>query len=53
MEVAGCRTHRTRNTSSTSPRARRLAYALCGDADQADDLVQETATRLHLRWTCR
>ncbi|MFG2058346.1 SigE family RNA polymerase sigma factor [Micromonospora sp. NPDC048930] len=32
------------------PALRRLAYALCGDADQADDLVQETATRLYLRW---
>ncbi|MCP3784466.1 hypothetical protein NLX85_13910 [Micromonospora sp. A3M-1-15] len=32
------------------PALRRLAYGLCGDRDQADDLVQETATRLYLRW---
>ncbi|MFG3418532.1 SigE family RNA polymerase sigma factor [Micromonospora sp. NPDC049460] len=33
------------------PALRRLAYALSGDADQADDLVQETATRLYSRWS--
>ncbi|MFF0655126.1 MULTISPECIES: SigE family RNA polymerase sigma factor [Micromonospora] len=33
------------------PALRRLAYGLCGDRDLADDLVQETATRLYLRWS--
>lgn len=33
------------------PRLRRLAYALCGDEDQADDLVQETVTKLYLHWS--
>ena len=29
---------------------RRTAYLLCGDAHQADDLVQETITKLYARW---
>lgn len=29
---------------------RRMAYLLCGDGDQADDLVQETATKVYARW---
>ncbi|MGN9813562.1 SigE family RNA polymerase sigma factor [Micromonospora sp. BQ11] len=33
------------------PALHRLAYALCGDVDQADDLVQEAATRLYQRWS--
>ncbi|MDG4828702.1 SigE family RNA polymerase sigma factor [Solwaraspora sp. WMMD1047] len=33
------------------PRLRRLAYSLCGDADQADDLVQEAITKLYLHWS--
>lgn len=33
------------------PALRRLAYSLCGDAHQADDLVQETLTKLYLRWS--
>ncbi|SBT46890.1 SigE family RNA polymerase sigma factor [Micromonospora auratinigra] len=37
--------------SARLPALRRLAYALSGDADQADDLVQEAATRLYLRWS--
>ncbi|MGC3861917.1 SigE family RNA polymerase sigma factor [Micromonospora chersina] len=36
--------------TARTPALRRLAYGLCGDRDQADDLVQETATRLYLRW---
>jgi RNA polymerase sigma-70 factor (sigma-E family) len=32
------------------PALRRLAYSLCGDDHQADDLVQETLTKLYLRW---
>ncbi|MFI5931580.1 SigE family RNA polymerase sigma factor [Actinoplanes sp. NPDC051494] len=30
---------------------RRLAYLLCGDTHQADDLVQETITKLYVRWS--
>lgn len=30
---------------------RRTAYLLCGDEHQADDLVQETITKLYLRWS--
>ena len=29
---------------------RRTAYLLCGDVHQADDLVQETVTKLYARW---
>ncbi|MEU7901317.1 SigE family RNA polymerase sigma factor [Actinoplanes sp. NPDC049118] len=29
---------------------RRFAYLLCGDGHQADDLVQETFTKLYARW---
>jgi DNA-directed RNA polymerase specialized sigma24 family protein len=29
---------------------RRVAYLLSGDADQADELVQETITKLYARW---
>jgi DNA-directed RNA polymerase specialized sigma24 family protein len=29
---------------------RRTAYLLSGDADEADDIVQETLTRLYTRW---
>jgi len=29
---------------------RRVAHMLCGDPDQADDLVQETITKLYARW---
>ncbi|WP_433828299.1 SigE family RNA polymerase sigma factor [Actinoplanes sp. CA-015351] len=32
------------------PALRRLAYLLSGDQDQADDLVQETITKLYARW---
>ena len=32
------------------PALRRLAYLLNGDEHQADDLVQETLTKLYLRW---
>jgi RNA polymerase sigma-70 factor (sigma-E family) len=32
------------------PALRRLAYALCGDPHQADDLVQQTITTLFVRW---
>jgi DNA-directed RNA polymerase specialized sigma24 family protein len=31
-------------------RLRRVAYALCGDWHQADDLVQATFLRLYLNW---
>ncbi|GIG86896.1 SigE family RNA polymerase sigma factor [Plantactinospora endophytica] len=33
------------------PSLRRLAYSLCGDDHQADDLVQEAATKLFLHWS--
>lgn len=29
---------------------RRVAHLLCGDGHQADDLVQETITKLYARW---
>ena len=32
------------------PALRRVAYLLSGNADQADDLVQETITKLYARW---
>lgn len=32
------------------PALRRLAYSLTGDSHEADDLVQETLTKLYLRW---
>jgi RNA polymerase sigma-70 factor (sigma-E family) len=32
---------------------RRTAYLLCGDTHQADDLVQETLTKLYARWPRR
>ncbi|WP_326561248.1 SigE family RNA polymerase sigma factor [Micromonospora sp. NBC_01796] len=32
------------------PALRRLAYSLCGDEHQADDLVQEAVTKLYLSW---
>jgi RNA polymerase sigma-70 factor (sigma-E family) len=33
------------------PSLRRLAFSLCGDEDQADDVVQESITKLYLRWS--
>jgi RNA polymerase sigma-70 factor (sigma-E family) len=32
------------------PALRRLAYVLCGDRHHADDLVQQTITKLYIRW---
>jgi RNA polymerase sigma-70 factor (sigma-E family) len=32
------------------PALKRLAYLLCGDDHRADDLVQESATKLYVRW---
>jgi RNA polymerase sigma-70 factor (sigma-E family) len=32
------------------PALRRIAYLLCGDGHQTDDLVQETITKLYARW---
>jgi RNA polymerase sigma-70 factor (sigma-E family) len=37
--------------SARLPMLHRLAYSLCGNSDQADDLVQEAATRLFQRWS--
>jgi RNA polymerase sigma-70 factor (sigma-E family) len=33
------------------PGLRRTAYALCGDRYEADDLVQETLTKIYIRWS--
>jgi RNA polymerase sigma-70 factor (sigma-E family) len=32
------------------PTLKRLAYLLCGDEHRADDLVQESVTKLYMRW---
>ena len=32
---------------------RRTAYLLCGDSHEADDIVQETLTKLYVRWSRR
>jgi RNA polymerase sigma-70 factor (sigma-E family) len=32
------------------PALRKLAYLLCGDEHRADDLVQQTITKLYVRW---
>ncbi|MFI5832608.1 SigE family RNA polymerase sigma factor [Micromonospora sp. NPDC051300] len=37
--------------SARLPALHRLAYGLSGDLHQADDLVQETVTRLFQRWS--
>ncbi|WBB66670.1 SigE family RNA polymerase sigma factor [Micromonospora sp. WMMD812] len=37
--------------SARLPMLHRLAYSLCGDGDEADDLVQEAATRIFQRWS--
>jgi len=37
--------------SARSPVLKRLAYLLCGDNHRADDLVQETITKLYARWS--
>lgn len=36
--------------SARLPALRRVAYNLCGDGHQADDLVQEAVTKLYVRW---
>ena len=36
--------------SARLPALKRLALGLCGDEHRADDLVQETVTKLYLRW---
>ncbi|WDZ85063.1 SigE family RNA polymerase sigma factor [Micromonospora cathayae] len=40
----------TEYVTARLPALHRLAYALCGNADEADDLVQEAVTRLYQRW---
>jgi RNA polymerase sigma-70 factor (sigma-E family) len=35
------------------PTLRRLAFQLCGDEHRGDDLVQQTITRLYVRWPRR
>lgn len=37
--------------SARLPSLKRLAYQLCGDNHRADDLVQESVTKLYMRWT--
>ena len=41
--------------SARLPVLKRLAYLLCGDDHRADDLVQESVTKLYVRWSaaCR
>jgi len=39
--------------SARLPALRRLAHHLCGEAHLADDLVQETITKLYVRWPLR
>ena len=36
--------------SARMPSLKRLAFLLCGDDHRADDLVQETVTKLYVRW---
>jgi RNA polymerase sigma-70 factor (sigma-E family) len=36
--------------SARLPWLKRLAYQLCGDDHRADDLVQESVTKLYMRW---
>lgn len=40
----------TEYVAASLPRLRRMAFALVGDAHRADDLVQETITKLYLHW---
>jgi len=37
--------------STRLPVLKRLAYLLCGDEHRADDLVQESITKLYVRWS--
>jgi RNA polymerase sigma-70 factor (sigma-E family) len=37
--------------SARLPSLKRLAYQLCGDDHRADDLVQESVTKLYMRWS--
>jgi RNA polymerase sigma-70 factor (sigma-E family) len=37
--------------SARLPALKRLAYQLCGDDHRADDLVQESVTKLYVRWS--
>jgi len=37
--------------SARLPALKRLAYQLCGDDHRADDLVQESVTKLYMRWS--
>src|SRR5689334_16113582 len=37
--------------SARLPALKRLAYLLCGDDHRADDLVQESVTKLYVRWS--
>jgi len=37
--------------SARLPSLKRLAYQLCGDDHRADDLVQESITKLYTRWS--
>jgi DNA-directed RNA polymerase specialized sigma24 family protein len=37
--------------SSRRPGLRRLAYVLCGDWHNADDIIQASLTKVYLRWS--
>ncbi|MFF8775430.1 SigE family RNA polymerase sigma factor [Kitasatospora sp. NPDC015120] len=40
----------TEYATARSPWLRKVAYLLCGDWHRADDLAQETVTKLYVRW---
>lgn len=41
----------TEFVAARAPWLRKVAYLLCGDWHRADDLVQESVTKLYVRWS--